>query len=631
MKGHSGGYLPVDQNLLFVKQAVRPTRFGYLCDSLLPNEMTTMKTLFSLLTALCLTGALFAQLETHIPQDVDFVLTWNPRHLDKKVPLNKVQEMQMWEMGVSQLAATMAPDNEELLYQFINAPSDFGIDGMGSIYVIGKQTDAGMQSAMLFSVTDQTKLEKFLLDAGMMEGTPEVKKDFRYWDTGSGSAVAYSNNTGIIGNVALTSDAEEDFDFDFDVDGEDESEAEEEAPVLAAPDVAGWLDALMRTTSNNLINNADYRRTKEKTYDMGFYVDYAYVNNLQQSNNLRQLSALGGMSALTDMLNGMYDGTFLGGGLNFLPGKIQVDMKYYSTPKMERFFEQSTEHKFKKKLVRYLKGDELMGFYHFNFDMEDTGDGMKTLYKDAARSFPEYGEAAATAMEIVGLFIDEQQLYELLPGQAIIGLTGVETVERMKTVTEYDDDFNAIEVEKMVSEPLPQFTAVLQTADEKSMLKFMRMGNQLGVLENMGAYWKVTSDELPMGAYAAIVKDAVIITTDADLVTNRLGTGYRGDLGVSKDQLKMMKDASSLFYLDVEQMVKQGMSAADGEMAMAMMGVGMVSDRFKSIQVHSPADQENGFLTSFIIEMTDEETNALEQLLELLNMGASMMMGGDRT
>ena len=585
-----------------------------------------MKTLFSLLLTCALALSATAQLETHIPQDVAFVLTWNPKHLDKKVPLNKVQEMQMWEMGVSQLAAEMAPDNEELVYQFLNSPSAFGVDGMGSIYLVGQlDAEQSLQTALLFSITDRAKFSQMLRDLGQMEEA-ETRNGFQYWSTGYGSAFALGKNVGIIGNVAPGDDAyvEEAFDFELDPDAEED---EDEVAVVTEPDVQGWLDKLMRTTSNNLINNEQYRRTKEKTYDMAFYMDYAYINQLQdlEQNGLAGISEL---APLADLLNGMYDGTFLGGGLNFLPGKIQMDVKYYSTPRMERFFEASTEHKFKKKLVRYVKGDELMGFYHFNFDMEDTVDGMKDIYKGVARDVPEYGDAVATAMEIVGLFIDEEQIYELFPGQMMVAFTGLETVERMKTVTEYDDEFNPIETEKMVSEPMPQFTAVVQTADERNLRKFMRLGRELGVLEDKGTYFRATGEELPMDMYMAIVKDAVIITTDADLVQNRLSVGYKGDLAVSKAQMDMLKSTSSLFYLDVDQLVKVGMENASGDMGMAMMGIGMVSDQFKSVQISSPRDQENGFLTSFIIEMTDEKTNALEQLLELLNMGASMMMGG---
>ena len=585
-----------------------------------------MKTLFSLLLTCALALSATAQLETHIPQDVAFVLTWNPKHLDKKVPLNKVQEMQMWEMGVSQLAAEMAPDNEELVYQFLNSPSAFGVDGMGSIYLVGQlDAEQSLQTALLFSITDRAKFSQMLRDLGQMEEA-ETRNGFQYWSTGYGSAFALGKNVGIIGNVAPSDDfyVEETFDFELDPDAEED---EDEVAVVTEPDVQGWLDKLMRTTSNNLINNEQYRRTKEKTYDMAFYMDYAYINQLQglEQNGLAGISEL---APLAELLNGMYDGTFLGGGLNFLPGKIQMDVKYYSTPRMERFFEASTEHKFKKKLVRYVKGDELMGFYHFNFDMEDTVDGMKDIYKGVARDVPEYGDAVATAMEIVGLFIDEEQIYELFPGQMMVAFTGLETVERMKTVTEYDDEFNPIETEKMVSEPMPQFTAVVQTADERNLRKFMRLGRELGVLEDKGTYFRATGEELPMDMYMAIVKDAVIITTDADLVQNRLSVGYKGDLAVSKAQMDMLKSTSSLFYLDVDQLVKVGMENASGDMGMAMMGIGMVSDQFKSVQISSPRDQENGFLTSFIIEMTDEKTNALEQLLELLNMGASMMMGG---
>ena len=602
-----------------------------------------MKTLFSLLLlcATYLTGT--AQLTTHIPQDVDFVITWNPKNLDKKTPLNKVQEMQMWEMGMSQLAATMAPDNEELMYQFLNSPSAFGVDGMGSIYMVGKQGATGLQLAMLFGITDQTKLTKFANDISSEPLVAQSKGNYQYYNFDGEGAFAHDANTGIIGVLMPTDNDDvlydfEDYEIEEDEAIEEEDSIEEAVPEMPEPskmmddtDVANWLNTLMNTTSNNLLNNAQYRRTLETNYDMGFYVDYAYVNRMQQDNSLSQLSALGGMSALTELLNGMYEGTFLGGGLNFLPGKIQLDTKYYSTPKMERLFEQATEHKFKKKLVRYLKGDELVGFFHLNFDTEDTAEGTKTLYKDIARSVPEYGEAAATAMEIVGLFVDEEQLYEMFPGQMVVGMTGIQNVERLKTVTEYDDDFNPIEVEKLVTEPLPQFTAVIQTADERSMQKFMKLGRELGVLESQGAYFKVTSDELPMDAFATIVKDAVIITTDANLMQKQLTSGYRGDQGVSKDMLKQMKGSSMLFYVDIEQAVKVGANAASGDAAMAMMGVGMVADRFKSIQIHSPADQENGYLTSFIIEMTDDKTNALDQLLELLNMGASMMMGGGRT
>jgi Domain of unknown function (DUF4836) len=624
----------------------------------------------------CINATLFSQnLLQHIPEDATFVTTFNPSALNAKIPFSKLKEFDFFKMGMEEMPKSMDPSDKEEMLKLLSDPSNFGMDLMASSYIFGKVTAEGNAFSFMFKLSDVAKFTEFFKNK-LPPGIEVMSTDgFSMIAPEQDMAFAWTDQFALITGVEVHRK------YDFDVyeykeepyyeeeeiimedmeiieeepileeteNIEDEKVVEEEVVVEEIVEdqtdyayeenavdehaekerkfTADWVKKVMNCNeSASVMTNPKFMLANSKKTDANLWLDYlSFYNTYVES-----MGDYAGDEAamLAEMMGAMYEGTYLSIGLNFDAGAVNFNMDSYTNAKMLKFYRESTDAKFNKKFHKYVPSENLMGYWSFNINVENTVEGYKDLFRPMLNSIPMYGSMANDAIDIMDIFIDEEAIYDLWKGDAFFAVTGLKDFEKTITTYEYDDEFNKTETQKTVTQKLPEFIMMSSYGNEENVRKFLDLGTKTPFFENKGSYYQASIPETGMDLYVALNKGILFFTNNSDLIHNRLDSGYPKKERMSKAQCKQLKENSMVLYWDIPQSLNA--ATAFGVPLMGPQGkiLNVSKDSFESFVWTAPKGGENSINQKISLNFVNKEMNSMEQIFNYINEVVVMMMGG---
>jgi len=556
----------------------------------------------------------------HIPKDVMMVMSIHPDALNKKMSLDKIKSLQMYEMMLQEMSKSMNPAKQQELYDIFKNPSNYGIDLFSGSYVFGNFADGAMDVNYIFKLNDRAKFRS-LLDKYADEefkNAIEKKSDYEVSLSEGGMGLAWNNN------MVVFSMAESTPDYNL---------SDEEDPVDNSVDIKMEVqknieNILHLPPANSITTAVGYTSLAAGPKDMMVWVNYASLMTIYSDAFGMGMGAMGGMpgAAYTgmfmDAMKGLYDGSYMGMKMNFNKGAVKVDYDMFMSEKMSRYFGGITDNRVDKKFVRYVKGDNLLGYFAFSFNLRKLVEGYREMGLDMVKDMPMVGDLSRDALDILSIVIDEDALYNLFTGDMLFAVTGMREFEKMMKTYEYDDDFNQTEVEKMVKQSLPEFTMMMSYGNKNDLMKFIRLGLHTNVIQSEGNYFKAAVPDLPMDIYMAMKDGIFFVSNNTDLVRNHLDKGYSKKERMSKKHCKMLQKHPMVFYWDVPRTMQ---AAAE----ISPQAAGMLNaDRSPVREVNFLWDPIKGRMnhSSLNIDFTDKNRNSLEVILELIEESLPTLM-----
>lgn len=636
-------------------------------------------------------------LQQYIPKDATVVMTTNLNHLNNKVNLLELQQYPFYEMMVGQMAMGSG-DDAEMMQAMMTEPSSLGLNIMEKAYFFGTFDDAAMRFGMVAELSDKQAFVNKMVMANSEEDVEILQMDgFSYIVPDDDMTVAWNDNVVIFGGVErqdLDSDIVE-YDFeeypveeeieeeivemeDMEIMEEEEEEivfmdatieeepmpesleevteemleepVEETMPDFDLGDLFNQPDPELKAMSMDWMNN-NLNRTADNsiamnprfvkgvnTNDMHVWLDYTQVMKMIQEEQ-NAAAGLGSeaemaMEMFQGMMSSMYGETYMSMGTNFNDGRWVIDVAQYTNPKLMKMMTGTFDSKYNKKMVKHLRGDEMMGIYHINVNMDAMVNGYKELAKDMAKEVPMYGEMAESALEILGIFIDEEGISNVFNGDMIFAVTGMQSVTQMETVVEYDDNFNPTETQKEVTKEIPEMTFMMSYGNEKDIMKFVRLGTKSSMLQQVGKNFKIATPGMDFDATLAVRNGILFISNSQDLIQSDFSKKYKGKQKIDKTLCKTMCQNGQVMYFDIPQII----ASMNAEEMAGAMGAGefvnIGKQNFKSFMLTTAKTEVDGAYHSEIsLNMMNKETNALKQFFEIINemMEAAMGGGGSKT
>ena len=391
-----------------------------------------------------------------------------------------------------------------------------------------------------------------------------------------------------------------------------------------------------KESTDYLFNNSKYRTAvTDNLSDVHFWMDYSYfMESLQDGNSALGMAAseaammMQGMQGIMDVF---YSDTYISVGMNFQNGKMAIVSDMFVNDDMKRFYQSAMDAKLNKKLLRYIEGgDKLFGYYFFNLNIKNSIEEGKVLMHKMLKATPDYGLMADDAMKILGIFIDEDAIANLLKGDLLLAVSGMKMMEVTETNYEYDDDFNLITKDTTVVKKLPIVTMLASYGSQKDIMKFVDLGLHAKVIKREGKYFKMEIPELGTNVYLALKDGVMIFTNDQNLIANKLETGFKGKQRLSKKHRKLMCENSSVFYWDIPNTLYaisgDGQSAADP----ATVYLEMFAKQFESLEMTSSKTVDNSVKSQFDFNFVNKGTNSLEQFFNFVNDMYIEFLGGAR-
>ncbi len=629
----------------------------------------------------------------HIPEDATFVATFNPSDLNAKVPFSKLREYDFFKMVTEEMAKSMGRANKEDMLKLIEDPSDLGMDLMASSYIIGKVTEEGNAFSILFKLSDAAKFTQliksklspnmeFVSGDGFNFVAPEQDiaiawtdgfalltgvEVHRKYDYGieeypyEEEAYPYEEEEIIIEDEAIMEEepvfedqeimedvevveeepefevveeevmeeeyvveeyVEEDMDYEKEVDQSISHDVKERTFTME------WVKKVMNGDgSSSVIKNPKFMMANAKKTDANIWLDYGAVYQFYMD---AMGSYSGGEAAmLADLMSSMYEDTYLSMGVNFDAGAVNFNVDSYMNNQMLKFYREATDAKMNKKFLKYVQGENLMGYWSFNINVENTVQGYRELFMPMFNSIPMYGSMANDMMDIMDIFIDEEAIYDLWKGDLLFAVTGLKDFERTITTYEYDEDFNKKEVQTTVTQKLPEFVMMSSYGDEENVLKFLKLGEKTPFLVNKGSYYQATIPEADMEVYIALNKGTLFVTNNMDLIQNHLRKGYPKKERMSKEQCERIKDNSMVFYWDLPQTLNAASAFGIPLAGPSGQILNVSKDSFESIVWTAPKGGEQSVNQMISLNFVNKEMNSMEQIFNYINEVVMMSMGGN--
>jgi hypothetical protein len=393
--------------------------------------MIRQSLLLSLVFFIGINASLFAQnLLKHIPEDATFVTTLNPSALNAKIPFSKLKEFDFFKMSMEEMAKELDRSNKDEMLKMLNDPASFGMDFMASSYIFGKVTEEGNAFSMMFKLSDAAKFTEFF-KSKLPPDVEIVSVDgFNIIAPDQDIAFAWTNDFALITGVEVHRNYDYDYGYEdypyeeeemimedeeiimeeLDIE-EEEIVIEEEEPIFEDQEIIydepmieedilieveepvieedynyneergsshadkereftlNWVKKVMSGDgSASVMKNPKFMLANAKKTDANLWLDYASVYEMY-------MKEMGGMSSyememLNEFMGVMYDDTYMSIGLNFDPGAVNFNIDSYSNSQMMKFYREATDAKFNKKFHKYVAGEELMGYWSFNINVE---------------------------------------------------------------------------------------------------------------------------------------------------------------------------------------------------------------------------------------------------------------------
>ena len=593
------------------------------------NSMKFFRIIMPLFLMICFVANINAQnLEQYIPKDATIVTSFNLNNLNKKVSLDKIQSYDFYQEGMKEMLKEMKRNTSPTMVDAFENPSKYGMDVMSETFMFGEISEDGSYFGLVFNLNDQAKFTEFFTKNILPEAGGEMGEmnGFQTMTTPN-AAIAWNKNVGVITGGTLN----------WNIDGAQgfDEKTNEDASKKEAAAVMGYLQRILKKNpATSLLSNVRFAKAATKKSDMKMWIDYKWMMQMQMKEANQNMEMMG-MPGFWEQMAPMYEDTYYAMDLNFNDGKMMLDSEMFANKKLLDMWRKVGDRKLNKNFFKYLP-KENMGYMTMAINMENMANEMTGMFapmiEQSGMTVPEMEGMALDFLATAGIKMDRKGMYNLLKGDMVIAVTGMR--EFNVTKTQYDEDFNRVEVDS--KQKLPEFLAMMSIGSESDIMQFVKMGIDAGMLGKESGKFNayklaVPTSELPMDVFMAVHDGMLFFTNNNELVTKKLKKGFKRKQRISKkDQLKLMT-SGSMFYWDIPQSLNAAAAVAQEQGMMDGMSNKMLNvskESLESLVFRSDKAMTDAARTEFSLNFVNKKMNSLDQMFSYFNEMFLTAMGG---
>ncbi len=463
-------------------------------------------------------------LRSHIPASATLVVSINNAQLPA-ADHDWLEELDFFQEMVREIG----PRTESLRNKENIKPADYGVDMRKNAYFFMGNEGGNQYYGFLMHLADRNRFariakeSKYEGDEVRMDGNLEMLLKGR-------NGIAWTED------YLLMMEVDQNFNGpnSYDMDWEQRQEARKEATASQILQIANM------QSLNSVLTNPNFTNDK-KTGGMV----QVWINTYGSMEAYEELLKPLGSTSSIEALRNLYRGNYTHVDLSFDKGKITIGTQSTANEKIQDLVKSVNKAKINRKFFKYIPEENLLGYYGMAFNTQNLWEGMKELTYPIIDSIPATMQLFSTSSDVLDILIDEDAIYDLIPGNAMIAVTGIRPFETSYVTYEYDEDFNSTEVVKTREEYLPEFAFMLSTESEEDMRKIAELMERAptDISARRGHYWHFPQVAQASGfeMFMAIHDGIVFITNNEPLVRDYLIAGYPVEQRLSKKHQKMLK------------------------------------------------------------------------------------------
>lgn len=538
------------------------------------------------------------ELTHHIPRQAQLVVSIKGGELFQKIAPERILGMPMLkEMG----------ERPGFDFQILLHPEEYGVNLYQSFHFFQDATQEITYTGMLIPLKSSTDFARFAEE--QMTDTMTIEGDgYQYRLQGEGF-IGWNSQFALLMTGNLSYNNPQIYELEY-----EEKEQLEQGMLQRQANLLFNLEVW-----NSIADLPDFKREFAKEGELTFWSNAGASLNAYNTSFMTY-SPIGGMFRY---LEEIYQNNYSAFNVRFDEGAIVADAQYYWNPRVKQLVEEVNKTKLNRNFLKYIPQQDLLGYMSFAFNSRNLWQEMQTLITPIVDSLPQMNGGVYSAMiNALDIFIDEDAIYNMLPGNGLFMVSGIKTFETTYITYEYDDDFNAREITETKEEQLPEFTFMLSTHNEANVRKIMDFLIRIpgGVVAQEGLHYTFPEVKAETGfeLYLSIADGIVFLTNNEDLVKNRLGTGYPSGERLGKTHSRQLKKNNQVVFWDLnhtlESIPLELMEGKPELRDMVMKGSETVGEMW--LLSSNRKDPSQG---SMRMTLKDPNQNAMDQLVDLLN------------
>lgn len=378
-----------------------------------------------------------------------------------------------------------------------------------------------------------------------------------------------------------------------------------------------YLQSSFKTNSNL---SGDFLALTQKTYDIGFYMDYAtmYDSFLKEAySNMGMRSVMNNYNQMLEMMNSLYSETKVFGELNFEDDQISVKSSFVADTETMNAMKNVLDAKVNKNILKYIKSDSLVSVVSGAVNVEAYADFYEHTIDKIFESYTnkdDQVEMMKDAFDVLTtLFIDEEELYDLLKGDMVFTFNSIRNFDYEYEYRDYYSDTTIMKT-RTVTQPI--FSMMSSMGNKKLMDKVMNIVRKSGLFIESGDYFMTKEIiEKEIGdLYLAYKNGILFFTNDISLMKN-LNSGFPKSQQLSKVQQKKVLENNTYAFFDADTMITS-VSGMFSERERPTANI--LAQRLGLIELYG-AKIENGALTSTMTMDIEGEQNSLMNVLLMIH------------
>lgn len=374
--------------------------------------------------------------------------------------------------------------------------------------------------------------------------------------------------------------------------------------------------------NNSIAKDVDYQKHLDKNADFDIWADYG---NIMPPLDQVPMQARELMGSLFKFVGGMK----LGGNAFIKDGEADFITKMYVNDGLARVLAQSYNLKVNKNFFKYLDNTNLMGMYSFAMNpkgfMDAYSDEVYKILKESRE-----GTLITNLLDIVDIFIDEDEIYTLFKGDMLMALTDIKVVDRASTDYEYNEETDKWEeVTTTSKEVLPMAVMMMSYGSEANIMKFIDLGSNAGVLSKRADHvWAIggVKEELGFDIYI-IVHDGILMFTNDEAITKNLN-GLAKNKQLSSKKIKEITAYVQYGFLDAGKIAQTAQKTFEEMDRNVPRELASIEKIFKQIEIKTYLPKGNVMQSDFKLQLKDPKANVLQTMVDGILKVAQQEMGG---
>lgn len=253
--------------------------------------------------------------------------------------------------------------------------------------------------------------------------------------------------------------------------------------------------------------------------------------------------------------NRMYGGMGLTAKLNFEDNNASLKTLYTMNDNMAQYNREMYDGKMNKDFFKYFNEDKIQGYFSVNASTE----GILKSYPKMIESMfagiekEHIEDLVPIGTRLFSILLDEEAIADVVRGDMLFVMTGIEQKEVTYTTYEYDENYESKEVTKTKNETIPTFLFMITSEEREIFKRLLNIGMKEGEVGfEEGVYFAQIPD-VPFELSMIFKDDAIIIGNSyKELLAIQKGANVAKVSGKHK---KLISKSATSVYINGKQIL----------------------------------------------------------------------------